>query len=333
MAGGPFIGAKYLARGLVLEHLVGAGLPVHRHLHQVTARAQSGYVKLRCGGSHPAVQHALAKKVVERHALDVVHALKVEHARGRVRVIAEPGYRIVRNPKVRTVYHDVGNSARVQNENIIGLARKGKDRRRGARNALVGVLWHQDKVGLRGVLVRCGVEGHRAGTARGNDHRVGSPVARGNEIVPNTVGPRKVAALWIAVLSGSRGHSNRRIRVGEPYLVNVDRVHDHIVGRRRRHTGNVHREVAGSTPKAVDQYVELRVPISGEGNLALKAARVVVTHNAGKRGTGSGIDRDLGVKIGAITEGKGNITCKAACVVKGVPYPRRGNRRTANRRT
>ena len=42
MAGGPLIGAKYRARGLVLEHLVGAGLAVHRHLHQVTARAKAG---------------------------------------------------------------------------------------------------------------------------------------------------------------------------------------------------------------------------------------------------------------------------------------------------
>ena len=234
--------------------------------------------------------------------LDVVHALKVEHPSGRVRVIAEPGYRIVRDPKVRTVYHDVGNRPSVQNENIVGLARKGKDRRRGARNALVGVLRHQHKVGLRGVLVRSGIEGHRAGTARGNDHRVGSPVATGNEIVPNAVGARKVAALWVAVLSGSGRHRNRRVRVGEPYLVDIDRVHDHIVGRRRRHTGNVHREVAGGTAKAVDQYVELRVPISGEGNLALKAARVVVTHNAGKRGAGSGIDRDLGVKVGAVAQ-------------------------------
>src|SRR5690606_24814377 len=134
------------------------------------------------------INNPLSQKVVDGHPLDAVHAAQVQHARGGVRVIAETGYTVVRNPKVRAVYTDVRNSAAVQNEHIVRLARKGKDGRRGARNALVAVLRNKGQLRLNGALIRGRVEGNRAGSARGNDHRVGGTVTGRHKVIPNPVG-------------------------------------------------------------------------------------------------------------------------------------------------
>src|SRR5690606_19292536 len=149
--------------------------------------------------------------------------------------------------------------------------------------------------------------------------------------VPNPVRTRKVAALWIAILSGSGRHCNRRIGIGESNLVNVNGVYYHIVGRRCWATANVKSKVSCSASKAVYQYQKRSVSVSRESNLTLKAARIVITRNTGKWWCTAiaSINRYFGIKISTVTKGQCNCARKAASIGKAVPNSRTGKRGAA----
>src|SRR5690606_20241537 len=116
--------------------------------------------------------------------------------------------------------------------------------------------------------------------AGGNDGCGCGSVAGRYKVVPNAVGPRKVAALWVAIFSGSSRHCNCWVDIGKSNFIHINGIDYPIIGWRRWITSNVKCKVSCSSAKTMDEYQEGRVSIGGEGNLALQATGIVISCNA-----------------------------------------------------